>query len=118
MFKFFELLKDSIWPVSWKKVSSGSDFSENLPSAFRPGAKRHDYRVVNSRLIFDSLEDSDLGEYVCSSSNDYTKSLIKLVISEDEVTVLQMRTYNMLAAKKLKQASKKRWKSRKTIQIK
>ncbi len=45
------------------------------------------YRTQRSRLVFDSLSESDYGDYVCSSTNEISKTRIKLNINEHRVTV-------------------------------
>lgn len=69
----FECITDSMWPVFWMNNSRTS--SQN-------------YSINKSTLIFNSLNESNLGEYVCISSNHLVKSEAHLIIDSKSINII------------------------------
>jgi hypothetical protein len=71
-YTFLFVIKDSIWPVRWKKKSNPYTYSDQT-----------DFHIEKSVLIISSFSERDMGEYICSSSNYRSISEITLKLTND-----------------------------------
>ena len=81
-----------MWPIYWIKISQNSS---------------DDFTIDKSLLAFDSLKESNFGEYSCVSSNHFLKAESHLFINSKGISVVNRNFQKIISNAKNKIVNKK-----------